>query len=1043
MLSISNVSAGMAASYFEADDYYTSRDQQVDVFGQAAKSLNIAAKIDHRSFQQLLQGLHPDGHRIVAEKQKNLDPKEVKKAETLFTDRLKKIGLSEQKITYLLEQKEQIFSKRNIAATPEELPLSTVLSLSQEEKKALQGIYSHTLNKWSLEKDGKRKAGRAIDNYLEKLAPTTRRAGTDFTFSAPKSISMAALVGGDKTLEKCHSDAVSYTLKHIENNYIGTRVGNQKSRSIELTGNMIGAKFLHGTSRETDPQLHSHCVVFNMTKRQDGKWRSTFHDEIFKDSKLLGVIYKNKLAELVQKQGYEIKPTGDGSFELKGYTEEQLKAFSKRRSQVLEGGAKLLYDKLVEDNLKEQKIAYETRFSKGKKSFLVQESSESLHNKGFETTTTSNDRRIVLGLTENKSFEAMKVYLKQQLRASDNRAAVMIDRKTKQKITPESLQQKWQAEASNLGIIHPKKGYRFLFGKAINTQMPAAHLGEKRALFSDKKLELAALIMNFGRSTYEKIKEAIDKDITILSTDRNLTVKTNLRQVQLEKAILAMSQKGRGSFKCLGEPHTAKAITSKLKFAPHQRQAFDFTLANTDQFLLWNGVAGSRKSTTLLAVREFAKGQNINVIGLAPDASTAKELGKSIQAKATTVQAFLTKNKLPEGSLIIVDEATRLSTKNMHALMERAVAAKSRVLFVGDYRQFGAVEAGAPFEAMYRSGTAKVDLEVHTRQIDEKLKEAVVSASRQDYGSIENSIKLLSDHIIERKSEPARHKEFIRQYLTMPTTDRDKTLLIADLNHDRRQLTESLRTALKQEGKLGQEEVKLNILATKDLTEAQRKSPMFYQKDDIIIPYETNGRLKANTQYRVVATEGDGLLLANANKKPVLVRPKDHNWLVYKTESIGVSAGDTLEWRRNHEGRINRQAMTVSKVNESHIILRDAAGNPSKIDPKKLHNLDYGLIKTTYSSQGATSDHVIALTTKNVSKESWYVALSRARFSVKIITDDKGKLLARTASKSSKQENAIAYTDCGRDWKESLKEIDKIHPQAYLTIKKSTGIELH
>lgn len=1011
MLSISNVSAGMAASYFEADDYYTSRDQQVELFGQAAKSLMIEAKIDHRSFQQLLQGLHPDGHRIVAEKQKNLDMKEIKGAEDLFIHKLKKIGISDQKITCLLEQKDHVFSKRNQATLSKDLPLSTVLSLSQEEKKALQGIYSHTLNKWSLEKDCKRKAGRAIDSYLEKLAPTTRRAGTDFTFSAPKSISIAALVGGDKTLEKCHIDAVSYTLKHIENNYIGTRVGNQKSRSIELTGNMIGAKFLHGTSRETDPQLHSHCVVFNMTKRQDDKWRSTFHDEIFKDSKLLGVIYKNKLAELVQKQGYEIKPTGDGSFELKGYTEEQLKAFSKRRSQVLEGGAKLLYEKLVEDTLKDQKIAYETRLSKGKKIFLVQESTEFLQKNGFESTTIANNCRIVLGLTGNRSYEDMKISLKQQLRASDNRLAVMIDRKTKQKITPETLQEKWHAEATNLGINHPPKGRHFLIGKTINTQMPAAHLGEKRALFSDKKLELTALIMNFGRATYEKIKEAIDKDITILSTDRNLTIKTNFRQVQLEKAILEMSQKGREKFKCLGDPQTAKAITGKLDFAPHQHQAFNFTLANTDQFLLWNGVAGSRKSTTLLGVREFAKGQNINVIGLAPDASTAKELGKSIHAKATTVQAFLTKNKLPEGSLIIVDEATRLSTKNMHALMERAVTAKSRVLFVGDYRQFGAVEAGAPFEAMYRNGTAKVDLEVHTRQINEKLKEAVVSASRQDYGSIENSIKLLSDHIIERKSEPARHREFIRQYLAMPPTDREKTLLIADLNHDRRQLTQSLRTALKQEGKLGHEEMKLNILAAKDLTETQRKSPMFYQKDDIIIPYETNGRLKANTQYRVVVTEGDGLLLANANKKPVLVRPKDHNWLVYQAESIGVSAGDTLEWRRNHEGRINRQTVTVSKIDESHIILKDEAGKYSKIDPKKSHNLDYGLIKTTYSSQGATSDHVIALTAANVSKESWYVTLSRARYSVKVITDDRTKLLSRTASRISKQENALSYLE--------------------------------
>ena len=168
-----------------------------------------------------------------------------------------------------------------------------------------------------------------------KISPEKHRAGIDLTFSAPKSISLAALVGGNEALEQAHRTAVARTLEVIEERYAQTRVRTEEGRKAIATGNLIVAQFHHDTSREKDPQLHTHCVVINATQLRDGRWQSLHNDILFKQQKLLGMIYQNELAVEVQRLGYAIEPKANGQFELKGYTSEQLQTFSKRREQIL------------------------------------------------------------------------------------------------------------------------------------------------------------------------------------------------------------------------------------------------------------------------------------------------------------------------------------------------------------------------------------------------------------------------------------------------------------------------------------------------------------------------------------------------------------------------------------------------------------------------------------------------------------------------------------------------------------------------------------
>ena len=176
--------------------------------------------------------------------------------------------------------------------------------------------------------DGQSLSGKVVN-------PEKRRAATDFTFSAPKSVSIAALVQGDEQVLAAHHQAVSKALSVLEERYAQTRVSTPEGREKVTTGNLTAAVFTHSTSREAEPQLHSHCVVMNATQLPDGRWFSFSNESAISNKKLLGQIYQNELAIALQQQGYQIEPKTHGQFELKGYSSELLQTFSTRRQQIL------------------------------------------------------------------------------------------------------------------------------------------------------------------------------------------------------------------------------------------------------------------------------------------------------------------------------------------------------------------------------------------------------------------------------------------------------------------------------------------------------------------------------------------------------------------------------------------------------------------------------------------------------------------------------------------------------------------------------------
>src|SRR5580698_7557600 len=171
----------------------------------------------------------------------------------------------------------------------------------------------------------------------EMVRSMEHRAGWDATFSAPKSVSLTALVGGDDRVKEAHRESVRVALDEMEK-YVQARIGGNVP--AQTTGAWAVAKFEHDSSRPVDgyaaPQLHTHAVVFNVTETADGNTRALQPQELYKTQQYATAVYRSELAAHLQGMGYEIERGEHGQPEIKGYSREYLEESSPRRQQIVE-----------------------------------------------------------------------------------------------------------------------------------------------------------------------------------------------------------------------------------------------------------------------------------------------------------------------------------------------------------------------------------------------------------------------------------------------------------------------------------------------------------------------------------------------------------------------------------------------------------------------------------------------------------------------------------------------------------------------------------
>ncbi len=783
-----------------------------------------------------------------------------------------------------------------------------------------------------------RESIKKIDHFIGKISKTSNRSAIDLTFSAPKSVSLLAILKGEKKALEAHQEAVKFTLDYIEGRYFGTRRGTKESRFFQNTENLVAGLFHHGTSRLQDPQLHTHCVVMNTTYCEDNKWRANHNDLIYKHSKLFGIIYQKKLADMIMELGYEIEPKANGTFEVAGYNPDHLSHFSKRTKQI--------------------------------------------------------DENISLKGLENNGWNRSR--------------SVLENRRSKKVLAQEDQFLSWKHEAEEINLIHPTKK-EFVEKEEINWTVSKENLTETKGLYQEEDLLLDTILFNFDKGTAEEIlKDGIkNAEIKFINQKGKVANITSHKTIKAEQRVVDIIKSTKNSFDPINEKIDVDEVSAHRNYTVGQRDSFALSMTNRDMVVAWEGVAGSGKSYALKDVCDQAESEGYAVLLAGADGSATKELSNSVNRKAKTLDSLL-KRELPSSGkkLIVVDEAGKIDTAKMLRLLEKSLKdGETRVLLVGDDRQFGAIKSGNPFQLITKNGVSKSELKEHRRQKSIDLKEGVELASKKV--SLNDSFDQLEGKIIEKKTREARLRNFCKSYLRLCPEERDKTLLLADSHKDRDDLTSALRSSLKVEGSISSKEKEILVLKSRNISSIQKKALTSFEIGDVIVPFFDHVKAKMIKDYQYEITKinkREGVISLKSRNFETSFKLKDFNdFSLYRKEKLIVSEGDKIRVTKNYGSLTNNDILTVKSMGENSITFSE---NSLTLDTSEmLHYLEHGLVRTTYSSQGKTTDKVIYLAENNVSAESWYVTLSRVKNDIEIITANKDRL-KRQIGRSSKNLNA-------------------------------------
>ena len=810
--------------------------------------------------------------------------------------------------------------------------------------------------------------------HSKAIKADNHRAATDYTFSAPKSVSIAALIQKDKRVIQAHDQAVKTALAVLENRYAQTRVRRGPGiREKVQTNNLIAATFRHETSREQDPQLHTHCVVINATQLENGKWQSLSNEEVLNNQKLLGEIYQNELAVQLRKSGYEIEPNGSGQFECKGYDESLLNLFSTRTQQI---------------------EAYIERWE-----------------------------------------AALKETGGKPLQASQKKQATLATRLRKKSVPREVLLDGWH-RAINTGEVTlpatPEAPQKELTGQAQTAAVEGVnHASERESVFRVERAERFALEHHLGEQSFAELQTAMKAAGLLPAKNRH----TTQAAIERELDTISVMQSGQNQVNPIAsEQQVNHLLLAEYSLTEGQRQAIEKTALSSDQYIAWQGVAGAGKTYSLRLLTQLAKEQGYEVTGYAPSAQAANVLSEEAEIESNTIARLLHSNpdlssqnhpsaqsseqpseQALKQPLWIVDEAGLLSAKDAHALLRKAQRERARVILVGDLRQLSAVEAGNPFKSLQVAGIQTCYLEESRRQKTEALRAAVVCLAAGEQK--EGLERLENAGMMHEIPDPwKRRQQLVTDYMSKPVETRNKTLVLCGTNAERLALTAALRTALQTDGSLGADAFTLRSLRALDRTKAQLKYAAGYSEGEVVVPVRDYRRygLEKNAQYTVTGrdVEHNLITVVGPTGEAITFDPsRCADKTTYVVQEIAIAPGDQLRWTRNDKtkGMRNGQLVTVVTIDTNGMAtFEDADGQATTLDLKGQQYLDYALVSTTYSAQGKTAERVLVIDDGTVSKEGLYVAVSRAKTSLSLYTADRAVLYKR-AERSSAKENPSDY----------------------------------
>jgi conjugative relaxase-like TrwC/TraI family protein len=637
------------------------------------------------------------------------------------------------------------------------------------------------------EKEGRTGTAQEVANFRLTMKPVSNRvAFFDFQCSAQKSVSLLAMLGGDKRFRTAHEAASRKALIELEH-FASRQKNSPLQRQSEVTGNICAAAFTHDASRALDPQLHTHFVIANATYDRAGKWYALNEYEMVRAVRYAGKVYQNEMARTVQQLGYGIRLVRQNGeitgFEIDGVSDSLCERFSKRREEIERQSEKFEEKQGRKPTVKE--IA------------LITRETRPATLKEIATCEVVAFQRSQLSPEESRQLQCLRL----------------------------------QAEAQTMPIQVGQEH------KALRASI--LHLFERSSVLREHEILAEALNQSLGSLDLEALKHVASNGessglvrLTDPRENRLLSECCTRNGLQLEQFAVKYVD---------GTKNTCPALNSRFVPAVHlsqeQKDAVGSILTTRDRVFSFRGVAGAGKTTTLKEVQRGLIEAGHTVFAVTPTASAARMLRSQGFAQATTVEDFL-RNAEKWGGLqnavVVCDEAGLKSNRQGAELFRLAEKHDMRVLLVGDVRQHVSVEAGdflRVLEAHSKLGRCQVE-EIH-RQIPDDYRAAVTQMAagnvRQGLEGLDrmNCIKEGQSDYLEKAAA-----DFLR--LTDQGRNLDRCLAVSFTWDENYSFTDSIRKGLKEGCVLPAEVTRLDVHESLRWTNQQKRQWQRYEPGQVV-----------------------------------------------------------------------------------------------------------------------------------------------------------------------------------------------------------------
>lgn len=605
---------------------------------------------------------------------------------------------------------------------------------------------------------------------LVRAAGPDHRAGWDFTFSAPKSVSILWMSADTERREQIvaiHHRSVSRALQLLKaEQLLEVRLG-QGGFIREQPSDIIVGRFTHYTSREGDCNLHEHCVLMNVLGCVDGRWRTAETYRAFKNLTLLGAAYRAELSHGLHRLGFHMREAGRGQFEVAGLSTNLLASFSKRSQQIADHvghGA---------SSLQKAVATLATRRSKGEVPVgdaLEQRWQEELSEIGTDPWRDALAYRVAPLKPPAAEFELDK-------------PSITVD-----------------------GPVSAAAAHLFEHQSVLSrTELLRASLVEA-ALHSQNVDETYAELMNLENARY-----------LLKLGNSHLTSHWTAPVIASREASLLRAADRSEERDWFSSEILLDCLRAATHLSNEQKDAVRFA-CNRDGVAICEAASGTGKTTIARVLVEAAEKSGLSVLGLAPTWTAADELSKSTGITTSAIAKWRFDNRssketsLDSKTLVILDEASMCGSADLEEILRSAHKNHSKIVFLGDRRQLEAVAGGNPLKAISEVTLKSATLtQVRRQHVGWQRAASIMMAQ----GNVELGLRAYAQNkrIEFASGERNLVERTIQRWTELRMQHGEDVLLITRRNADAKQLNDAARHVLFDERKLTEPIAKVSCMS--------------------------------------------------------------------------------------------------------------------------------------------------------------------------------------------------------------------------------------